>query len=162
MLRPISRRRRLTLAAVAGGAVLTVDQATKAWAQGSLPYNRYVPVIDHWVGFGLVSNSGAAFGSLRGRNALITILAAVLMVLIVSLLIRGTLSDPLTAVALGVIVGGGLSNLIDRVRLSFVTDFIVVKPWPSDFNLADLAIRLGAVTLVAGVLARELRRPRPG
>jgi signal peptidase II len=156
----VSQRRLLLLALATAAIVLLVDQATKLWARASLPYDRFVPVIPHWFGWGLISNTGAAFGSLSGRNGLLTIATSVLLVVIVLLLVRGTLSDPLTALALGALLGGGLSNLLDRLRLASVVDFIEFRPWPSDFNLADVAIRAGALALVVSLVIHELRRPR--
>lgn len=162
MGRSISRRRRLVLAGATGLLIVAADQASKAWASASLPYDRVVTVIPYWFGFGLIRNSGAAFGSLSGRNGLLTVLTAGLLVVFAWLLYRGSLSTPLAAISLGAVLGGGLGNLIDRIRLQSVTDFIELRPWPAVFNLADVAIRLGAVLLVVSVFLRESRRPRPG
>lgn len=162
MGRSIPRRRRLIVAAVTGLVVLAADQASKAWALASLPYDRMVRVIPHWFGFGLVRNSGAAFGSLAGRNGLLTVVTAGLLVVFAWLLYRGSLSTPLAAISLGAVLGGGLGNLIDRIRLQSVTDFIELRPWPAVFNLADVAIRLGAVLLVVSVFLRESHQPRTG
>ena len=162
MLRPVSRRRRLALAGATGLLVLAADQASKAWASASLPYDRLVSIVPHWFGFGLIRNSGAAFGSLSGRNGLLTIVTAGLLIVFAWLLLRGSLPTPLAALSLGAVLGGGLGNLIDRIRLQSVTDFIELRPWPADFNLADVAIRLGAVLLVASALLAESRRRRAG
>jgi len=141
--------------------VLAADQATKAWASSNLPYDRLVPVIPHWFGFGLLHNSGAAFGSLGGRNQVLTLVTIGLLVAFAWLLFRGALYGPLAAVSLGAVLGGGLGNLADRVRLGSVVDFIQLRPWPADFNLADVAIRAGAVLLVASVFLQRSRRPTP-
>jgi lipoprotein signal peptidase len=63
-------------------------------------------------------------------------------------------------VALGAIVGGALGNLVDRVRFGAVTDFIEVRVWPTDFNLADAAIRLGVVVFLIALLWQIARSPK--
>jgi len=153
-----ARRRRLLLAVSVAILVFAADQASKAWASSNLPYDRLVTVIPHWFGFGLLRNTGAAFGSLSGRNLVLTVVTAALLLVFAWLLFRGALSGWLAAVSLGAILGGGLGNLIDRLRLGSVVDFIELRPWPADFNLADVAIRVGAVLLVASVFLQRSRR----
>src|SRR2546429_308364 len=110
--RSTSGRRHLLLAVGIGLIVLAADQATKAWASSNLPYDRLVPVIPHWFGFGLLHNSGAAFGSLGGRNQVLTLVTIGLLVAFAWLLFRGALYGPLAAVSLGAVLGGGLGNLL--------------------------------------------------
>lgn len=69
-------------------------------------------------------------------------------------------ADAAGIVTLGVIAGGAASNLIDRVRLGGVTDFIEVHLWPTDFNLADAAIRLGVLAYLGTLLWETMRRRR--
>ncbi|HYM49048.1 MAG TPA: signal peptidase II [Candidatus Limnocylindrales bacterium] len=155
-----SRSRRITLGLIVAVAVLAADQASKAWARSSLPRGKFVPVLDHWFGFGLISNSGAAFSSLSGRNGLLAVLSTALLALVAVLLLWGALPGRSGAVALGAILGGGVGNLVDRLRVQSVDDFVVLRPWPSDFNLADASIRLGALLLIASVVLTEVRRRR--
>jgi signal peptidase II len=159
--RSISRRRRLVLAGGVGLSVLAADQASKAWASRSLPYDRLVRIVPGWFGFGLIRNSGAAFGALSGRDQLLTVVTACLIVVFAWLLLRGSVSGWMAAASLGAVLGGGLGNLVDRVRLGSVVDFIELRPWPADFNLADVAIRVGAVLLLVSVFLQGARRPRP-
>ena len=70
--------------------------------------------------------------------------------------------DPLGAGALGAIAGGGSSNLLDRVRFGGVTDFIEIHLWPTNFNLADAAIRIGVVMFILALLLELRRARRPG
>lgn len=158
--RSLSRGRRLSVAAITGLLVLAADQASKAWA-ATLPYDRFVPVVDRVAGFGLIRNTGAAFSTLSGRNGLLTIATVVVLLVIGWLLYRGTVSTVFTAISLGAMLGGGVGNLADRVRLGSVVDFIDLRFWISDFNLADVAIRLGAAVLVLSVILGERRR-EPG
>ena len=130
------RRDVLTAAAVAL-LVVAVDQATKLWAQQALSPGREVTVIDGWLWFKLISNSGASLG-----------------------LLRGAATGGVGAAALGAVGGGTTSNLLDRVRLGSVIDFIEVHGWPTNFNLADAAIRVGVVLFLLALLLRLRRHPR--
>ena len=135
--------------------VVAADQASKAWAQGSLRPDHEVTVIPGWLWFRLTSNSGATLGLLRGHNLLFIAVSALVVVAVAAIVLRGA-PGMLGAVALGAVAGGAIGNLIDRVRLGSVIDFIEVHLWPTDFNLADTAIRLGVVVFV---LALVLDRP---
>lgn len=150
----------MRLALVVAGLVLALDQLTKAWAQANLPFNRRVPAVSGWLSFVRTENTGATFGFLSGRNTVFIVVTAVLLLVIAALILVGLAPDRFTVIALGAILGGGLGNLLDRLRLSAVIDFIQVRYWPAVFNLADLAIRAGAVALVLAVLARGWRRRR--
>ena len=77
------------------------------------------------------------------------------------IIVRGHAPGAVGAAALGAIAGGAASNLADRVRLGAVVDFIQVRGWPTDFNLADAAIRLGVVAFVVALLLEWRRRRRP-
>src|SRR5712691_4601468 len=123
--------------------VLAADQASKAWAQGSLRPDHDINVIPGWLWFRLTSNSGASLGLLRGHNLLFVAVSTLVLV------------------ALGAVAGGATSTLVDRVRLGSVIDFIEVHLWPTDFNLADVAIRLGVVVFVLTLLLDRRWRSRP-
>jgi signal peptidase II len=137
--------------------VVAADQASKAWAQRSLRRDHEVTVIPGWLWFRLTSNSGATLGLLRGHNLLFIAVSALVVVAVAAIVLRGA-PGVLGAVALGAVAGGAIGNLIDRVRLGSVIDFIEVHLWPTDFNLADAAIRLGVVVFVLSlVLDRHWR-----
>lgn len=156
------------LLAVAAVAV-ALDQATKALALASLDPGESVPVIDgvlHWT---LQFNPGAAFGLFRRFPVVFTVLAAAIAVAILSNLRK--VSDRTTAIALGLVLGGAVGNLVDRIARrpglfrGHVVDFIDFRVWPV-FNLADTAVVTGAGLLVLGSWLGERRkgapaRPRP-
>jgi signal peptidase II len=154
--------RRQALLMVAGIALLVavLDQASKAWARGGLTPGRQVTIIPGWLWFRLASNSGATLGLGTGNNALFAVLTLVIVGAIVMLALRGNAGGVLGLGALGAVAGGALGNLVDRLRLGAVTDFIEVRYWPTDFNLADAAIRLGVVLFVLALLLDWTRRPR--
>jgi signal peptidase II len=154
------RRRPAWPALGLGLFVLIVDQASKVWAQRSLPSGGEVTVISGWVWFVLRSNTGATLGLLSGNNGLFIVVSLLVVGAVTMIVVRGSPAGTLAVAALGAIAGGGISNLVDRVRLGSVTDFIEVHLWPTDFNLADAAIRIGVVVFILALLLELVRGRR--
>lgn len=154
------RRQALMMVAASALLVAVLDQASKAWARGGLTPGHQVTIIPGWLWFRLASNSGATLGLGTGNNALFAVVALVIVGAIVVLALRANVGGVLGIGALGAVAGGALGNLVDRVRLGGVTDFIEVRYWPTDFNLADAAIRLGVVLFLLALLLDWTRRPR--
>jgi signal peptidase II len=132
--------------------VVVLDQWTKHLVQASLPVHRPVPVIPGVVALTHTYNRGVAFGQFAGGGPLILIalaLAAVLGIVVyrARLLRSGVHIHPLLLLGLALPTGGALGNVIDRIRIGEVVDFIDFGWWPV-FNVADSAITLGAVALV--------------
>ena len=126
--------------------VTLADQWTKLWVRADFALGESRPVIDGFFHFTYVRNTGAAWGILGGQNTGLTILSAVMLVLMV-VFRRSFLSDTWEhRLALGLMLGGILGNLLDRFRLGWVTDFfdfyIGSWHWPA-FNIADAAICSG-------------------
>ena len=145
----------MTLAVWIGALVLVGDQLTKLWALRALRPGEPVPVIDGLFSLTLVMNPGLAFGMLSSTpdgwrwiaGALSLVALAVLAVLAVRMMPTG---GRWTAVAVGLVFGGAIGNLIDRVRFGSVVDFLDVYwrawHWPA-FNVADSAISVGVALL---------------
>lgn len=133
------------LAGVLGAFVVAVDQSLKAAVEANIAPGEGVDVAGP-LSLTLAHNTGVAFGVASGGGALLIgfTLAALGAV---ALLFSRDPTRPGMWVAVGLLAGGAIGNLIDRVRAEAVTDFIEVGPWPP-FNLADIAITLG-VLLVA-------------
>ncbi len=148
------------IAAAISLLVLVIDQASKAWARSGLTPGHEVTVIPGWLWLRLASNTGATLGLGTGHNELFAALALIIVGAIGVLALRGNAGGVLGLAALGAVAGGALGNVVDRVRLGGVTDFIEVHFWPTDFNLADAAIRLGVVLFVLALLLDWTRRPR--
>lgn len=129
-----------------GAAVVLVDQLTKEWALRSLADG---PVHVVWtLRFNLSINSGIAFGLGRGLGPVLVVAGVAVVALLVAFT-RSTRMGALTAVAVGLVVGGAMGNLADRVfrDQGGVVDFVDLQWWPI-FNVADAAISVGAVLLV--------------
>ena len=145
---------------VAGFAV-AIDQVTKAIASNSLgraAETHRFELLGSLLAFEYIENTGAAFGVLSGRGIVLTLIAAVIVALLIWRFVRAGQSSPMLAASLGLLVGGALGNIIDRVRLGYVVDFVAVGVWPK-FNVADSAVTIG-VLLVAWLMSRDDYRSR--
>ena len=134
--------------------VIVFDQAAKQIAEAMLPKHEAVNLFPYFDWF-LTYNTGAAFSFLADAGGwqrwLFTAIAVVISGIIVQWIYKLPREETLTAVSLSLILGGAIGNLIDRVYLGHVIDYIQVwlgsYPWPA-FNIADAAISIGAVMLI--------------
>lgn len=126
--------------------VLGFDQFTKWLITSKLVLGQSFPV-DGFFRFTYIQNSGSAFGLFQGYGTVLTIISVVAIALII-ILHRSTPIQSITlSGSLGLILGGTAGNLIDRIRLGSVVDFIDVGPWPI-FNVADSSIVVGMAILI--------------
>jgi signal peptidase II len=130
--------------------VVALDQATKAIIESALVPGERVHLA---LGFALtnVHNRGAAFGIFAGGQKAVIVVSVAAILLIGLYLAWGT-SHRGRWLAAGLLAGGALGNLADRIRIDSVTDFIDPPAWPA-FNLADIAIVAGVAILVLGLSA---------
>jgi signal peptidase II len=165
-LTPISVRERalgarlpdwLALAAVAGAAVLA-DQLTKRIVSSTLALGESKHVLGP-LDLHHVQNSGIAFGLFQGATPIVIALTSLVILWLLVVFARSGARHPVMPVGLGLVIGGSVSNLADRVRLGHVTDFLDVDYWPA-FNLADSFIVVGVGLLVAAALIADRPRPR--
>lgn len=138
-------------------AAIVADQLTKQLVTSQLALDDEVHVagpltIHH------VQNSGIAFGLFASATPVVTVLTAIAVGWMLWFFARAGARHPVLPVALGLLIGGSASNLIDRVRLGHVTDFIDLGFWPA-FNLADAFIVSGVVILLVALLAADRRKP---
>jgi signal peptidase II len=141
--------------------VIVLDQATKVLVQARFEYGERLPVIPGFFDLVLVHNTGAAFSFLSdagGWQRAFFIAIAVAASLLILFLLRRHAGERWFACGLALILGGALGNLIDRVLLGHVVDFLLFhfRGWhyPA-FNVADSAITVGAVILVIDGLRSE-------
>jgi len=139
--------------------VIILDQATKQIAEARLIPHQPVNLFPYFDWY-LTYNTGAAFSFLASAGGwqrwLFTVIAIVISAVIVQWLRKLPTEETLTAISLSLILGGAIGNLIDRVYLGHVIDYIQVwlgsYPWPA-FNIADAAISVGAVMLIVSSFA---------
>jgi signal peptidase II len=132
------------LAGALCGLVVVVDQGAKALIEANLVAGEHVDVLGP-LGFTLAHNRGVAFGLASGGGAALVGLTLAAL-LFVGVLFARNPTRPGMWVAVGLLAGGALGNLADRVRAGAVTDYVDLLSWPP-FNLADVAITLGVVAL---------------
>jgi len=147
----------IALGFVVGAAVLA-DQVTKHIVASQLALDDSVHVLGPF-SIHHVQNSGIAFGLFANATALVTALTALAVGWMLVFFARSGARHPVLPVALGLLIGGSSSNLVDRIRLGHVTDFLDFRYWPA-FNLADSFIVVGVAILLLALVAAD-RAPRP-
>ena len=137
--------------------VVGLDQATKAIIRSSIPRGSSEKF---FLGINLVNtrNNGVAFGLLSGGGGVVIAIIAVALVALVAYFATHA-EKPLLWLPTGLLLGGAVGNLLDRVRGDAVTDFIDLPLWPP-FNVADMAITFGVLSLLYALEARAAPRPR--
>jgi signal peptidase II len=148
----------ISLGAVALAAVIA-DQLTKAIVTSRLDLGDEVHVVGP---FSLhhVTNSGIAFGLFASATSIVILLTSVAVAWMLYFFARSGGRHPVLPVALGLVIGGSVSNLVDRVRLGHVTDFLDVRYWPA-FNLADTFIVVGVAALLFALVLSDRKSSRP-
>ena len=144
------------LVAVAVAAVIA-DQVTKHVITSTLSLDDSVRVVGP-LSIHHVQNSGIAFGLFSSATAVVTVVTSIAIVWMVVFFARSGSRHPVLPAALGLVIGGSLSNLVDRVRLGHVTDFLDIRRWPA-FNLADTFIVVGVAVLLLALVVAD-RRPK--
>jgi signal peptidase II len=144
------------LVAVAAAAIVG-DQATKHLVRTELSPNESTHVLGP-LSIHRVQNSGIAFGFFSSATAIVILVTAIAVGWMLVFFARSGARHPVLPAALGLLIGGSASNLIDRVRLGHVTDFLDFGWWPA-FNLADSFIVIG-VAILLGTLLSSDRRPK--
>ena len=138
-----------------GFLIVFVDQLSKIWVRANLYLGQ--SILD--AGFFQIThihNTGAAFGLLRGQSFALTLVAiigiiAVLLCAFFCHRFLPFLDNMLGKSALGLVLGGTVGNLIDRLRFGYVTDFIDFRVWPV-FNVADSAVTVGVIIFACSIL----------
>lgn len=143
--------RRLLSVFVVATIALVLDQGTKWWAETALTGREPIPVLGEFLQFRLLYNSGAAFSLGSGLTWIFTIAAAIAVVAMVWFAFR--ITSPTWAIALGMLLGGATTHLLDRLfrppafAVGHVVDFIDYNGWFVG-NVADIALVVGACLLV--------------
>jgi signal peptidase II len=144
------------IAAFTALAVVVLDQATKLAIVHTFIRGQQVSVIGAALRIGYAQNSGAVFGIMKGSGRFFTVFSMVAAAVLVAAIVVARRASVSARLGLGLVLGGAVGNLIDRLRLGGVTDFIDIGVndsirWPS-FNVADLAITVGIILLLAASL----------
>jgi signal peptidase II len=133
--------------------VFAADRLTKSLVAANVPFGTEVQAIGHLVGITNVRNSGAAFGFAPAGTGFFVVASLVVAIGLAVYVVRNP-GDLRTDAILGLIMGGTIGNGFDRIIYGTVTDFINVHFWPV-FNIADSAVSIGVVALLAGYVLRK-------
>ena len=147
--------------------VLVIDQATKVYVDRTMQLYQSIPVVDGLFSITYMRNKGAAFSFLSNFDYRLPFFILVSLVAVVAILVayRKLRDDQrFAALSLSLILSGAVGNLIDRIRLGEVIDFLDVfwrtHHWPA-FNVADSAICVGVALLAVDMVLEERRQKRP-
>lgn len=143
---------------MSAGLVLLLDQISKALIRAHMDAHAMIPVLGDLLRFRYVQNAGAAFGLFQGSRIFFIIISLVSIAVVLYLIISGRYLFRGSRIAFGMILGGALGNLIDRIWMCEVVDFIDmgigVHRWPT-YNVADIGLTLGVLYLAATFLTTE-------
>ena len=134
--------------------VILLDQISKAFVLRYLSSSPSIPIIKNIFHLTFVRNTGIAFGLFHDNDFVITaaIFVCIVLLLLISLRLRNAKSG--YQWAYGLVMGGALSNFIDRLRLGYVADFLDFQIWPV-FNIADSCITVGIIILMLFTLSEK-------
>jgi signal peptidase II len=138
-----------------GLLILVIDQLSKIWIRTNLSEGQTLFELGFFR-IAHVSNTGAAFGLFQGHSFALTVVAivAIAVVLVCGLYISRFfpwLDSRLSRLSLGLLLGGTMGNLVDRISLGHVTDFIDFGYWPA-FNVADASVTIGVIIFAYSLL----------
>ncbi len=150
-------RKKIALSLPVAALVVAIDQLSKLWVRNNLPEIELLP---GFLDFIYVKNYGSAFGLLANQTFLLIAITIASLIIILLFLHRLPSISTLTIVSAGLILGGALGNLIDRLRFGYVIDFIDVHlqnlfHWPT-FNLADAAVVIGIFIFIYSIYRSSL------
>jgi len=144
--------------------VVVFDQITKSWIRTNLIPGESLPETCH-ISIIHAQNTGAAFGLFTNQSFILTIVAVIGLLVILFFYRYISQANIASSFALGLILGGALGNLVDRIRIGYVTDFIYVRLWNNvywpAFNVADASITIG-VFLLAFLLIKGVKEDNAG
>ncbi|MFO7887531.1 MAG: signal peptidase II [Eubacteriales bacterium] len=142
--------------------IVIVDQITKYYAVLNLKDKEAIPIIVNFLQFKYVENRGAAFGILQNKQFPLILFTIVILLCIFVYMSKNKSLNKLTLLSLWGIVGGTIGNLIDRIRLNFVVDFIDINFWGHYdfpvFNIADSFLVIFTILLCILVFFEKYER----
>lgn len=132
--------------AVTAIVIVILDQLTKHLILTSMRPYESIPVIENVFHITFVRNPGAAFGILQNQTAFFIVVTIIVIFLLVGVYWKLARKNIILTTGLSLQLGGAVGNLIDRIRFSYVVDFLDFRVWPV-FNVADMAIVTGVILL---------------
>jgi len=135
--------------------LVIIDQYVKNLVVSNIELGKQIPLIDNFFSLTHVRNYGAGFSILQNERVFLIVLSCVAIIVLSYLLVKAKKNDTLSIISYILIISGALGNLIDRVRLGYVVDFLDFKIFGYDypvFNVADSFITVGCFILIIMVI----------
>ena len=143
----------LIISLVSAAALVGIDQLIKYWASTQLVNVPTIPIIKDVFHLTYAENTGAAFSSFAGQKWLLVGVTSIMLVIILVFMIKRVITSPLAIVAETLILGGGIGNLIDRVFLGYVVDYLDFRLINfAIFNFADSCVVVGTILFMIYLL----------
>jgi signal peptidase II len=130
-------------------AVALADQAIKLFVTSHFAMMSEKAIIDGFFYIHYIPNDGIAMGLLAGKQLVVIVVTGIIMLALACYIFMSRKKEsPLTLAVLSIIVGGGIGNLIDRIRLGYVIDYLDFRVWDYIFNFADICVVVGCFALL--------------
>ncbi len=140
------------IALICMAALVAVDQLTKHWVIANFAVGETLPIWEGVLNFTYVRNDGAVFGSLAGKGYIFNTVTVLIVLAGIAMILLKKIEPKLLLTAATLVVAGGIGNLIDRFRFSYVVDFIDVRCfgrlWTWVFNFADCCVVIGCLLIL--------------
>lgn len=133
-------------------AIIAADQFSKSLAVANLMDKASITVIERILSFTYVENVGIAFGLFKNQRLFFIISTSLIAIVVLYFIFKMYKKHLFISICLSMIFGGAIGNLIDRIRLGYVVDFIHFRFFPPVFNIADSAVVVGAIALSIAIL----------
>lgn len=140
------------VALIIGAVIVAADQIIKYFVSSNLQPIGSVSVIDNLLKFTYVENNGVAFGMFADMRWIFVALTSALLIAIIIVMFVKRPKGKMFYISAGLIIGGGIGNLIDRIFYGYVIDYISLSFFPPVCNFADYAITIGTILLIIYVL----------
>lgn len=127
--------------------IVFLDQLTKFIIKKNFELSHSIPLINNILHFTYVTNTGSAFGLFKGFNLIFVLFSIIVVIVILHYLKKIKQNENLLQFSVGLLLGGTIGNLIDRITYGFVVDFIDFRIWPV-FNIADSTVTTSAILLI--------------
>ena len=131
----------------AGLLIVFLDQLSKFLIKQNLQLSQSIPIINNIFHLTYITNTGSAFGLFKGLNLFFILFSIIVMAVVVHHIKKIKDNEKLMQFSVGLLLGGTLGNLLDRIMLSHVVDFIDFRFWPV-FNIADSAVTVSVILLI--------------
>lgn len=152
----------IAITAIVAVLLVAIDQVSKLLVLNNLKDADPVTVIDGFIQFRYVENTGAAFGIFSNNTWALSVFTGIVIILGIIFLATGKLKNKVEYAAVILMLAGGVGNLIDRVFRHYVVDFIEYTFMDyAVFNFADICVTVGAVLIVLAVIVETIKEKKP-